>query len=74
MNDLAQLVELSLILVGTLKYDCVMKREMFHFLLLINNLVTIEFSFLFLIISAIISSIPINILRSLPSLYSLIFL
>ena len=39
-------VEFSLTSFGTLKYDCVIKtREMFSFLPLINNSVTIEFSF-----------------------------
>ena len=55
-------------------YDCVIKiREMFSFLPQINKSVTIEFSFLLLIISAIISSKIINILRSLSVLYSSIF-
>ena len=59
--------ELSLTSFVTLKYDCVIKtREMLHFLLPINNSVTIEFSFLSLIISAIISSKTINILRFSP--------
>ena len=63
-------VEFSLTSFVTLKYDCVIKtREMFHFLSLINNPVTIEFSFLLLIITAIISSKTINILRSLSALY-----
>ena len=47
---------------------------MFSFLRLINNSVTIEFSFLLLIISAIISSKTINILCSLSTLYLSIFL
>ena len=56
----------SLTSFGTFKYDCLIKtREMFNFLPLINNSVTIEFSFLLLIISAIISSKIINVLRSL---------
>ena len=39
-------VEFSLSSLGTLKYDCIIKtRKMFNFLLLINNLVTIEFNF-----------------------------
>ena len=62
-------VVFSLISFGTLKYDCV-----FNFLPLINNLITNEFSYLLLIISAIISSKTINILRSLSILYSSIFL
>ena len=68
-------VEFSLTSFGNLKYDWVIKtREMFNFLLLINNSVTIEFSFLLLIILAIISSKTINILRSLSAFYSSIFL
>ena len=40
-------VEFSLTSFGTLKYGCVIKTgEMFNFLPLINNSVTIEFSFL----------------------------
>ena len=43
-------VEFSLTSFGTLKYDFVIKaREMFSFLPLINNSVTIEFTFLLLI-------------------------
>ena len=55
MNDLILLFgifmmkkweEFSLTSLGTLKYDYVIKsREMFNFLLLINNSVTTEFSF-----------------------------
>ena len=60
MNDLVQFVEVplfeifmiknwvefSLTSFGNLKYNCVVKtREMFNFLPLINNSVTIEFSF-----------------------------
>ena len=68
-------VEFSLTSFGTLNYDCVIKTiEIFSFLPLRNKSVTIEFSFLLLIISAIISSKTINILRSLSILYSLIFL
>ena len=68
-------LEFSLTSFGTLKYDFVIKTiVMFYFLPLTNNSVTIEFSFLLLIISAIISSKTINILRSLSTLYSLIFL
>ena len=37
-------------------------RKIFNFLPLVNNSVTIEFSFLLLIISTIIPSKPINIL------------
>ena len=63
-------VEFSPTSFGTLKYDYVIKtREMFIFLRLIIKSVTIEFSFLLLlIISAIISSKTISILRSLWSL------
>ena len=68
-------VEFNLTSFGTLKYDYVIKtREIFNFLPLINNSVTMESSFLLLIISAIISSKTINILRSLSALYSSIFL
>ena len=50
---------------GILKYDCVIKtREIFNFLPLINNSVTMGFSYLLLIISAMISSKTINILFS----------
>ena len=67
-------VEFSLTSFGTLKYGWVIKtREMFNFVPLINNLVTIEFRFLLLIISAIISPKTINILRSLSTLYLSIF-
>ena len=81
MNDLEQFVEVffclellwlkkwvvfSLTSFGTFKYDCVIKtREMFNFLPLINKSVTFEFSFLLLIISAIIPSKTINIFCSL---------
>ena len=89
MNDYMQFVEVpfylefslkecvvfSLTSFGTLKYDCVIKtREMFSFLPLINNSVTIELSFLLLSISAIILSKTINILRFLFGLYSSMFL
>ena len=58
-------VEFSLKSFETLKYDYVIKtREMFNFLPLINKLVTTEFSFLLLIISEIISSKTVSILRS----------
>ena len=57
-----QCVEFSLIFFGTAKKNCVIKtREIFSFLSLINNSVTIGLSFLLLIISAIISSNTINI-------------
>ena len=73
MNDLVQFVQVlfyleflqkfSLTSFITLKYDCgIKKREILNFLPLINNSVTIEFSFLLLIILAIISSKTINIL------------
>ena len=59
----------SLTSLETLKYDWERKaREIFSFLPLINNSVTIEFSFLFWIISAIISTKTINILFSLSEL------
>ena len=61
-------VEFRLTSFGTLKYDYAIKtREMFIFLRLIIKSVTIEFSFLLLIISAIISSKTISILRSLSN-------
>ena len=51
-------------------YDWVIKtREIFNFLPLINNSVTVEFSFWLWIISAIIWSKTINILFSLWRLY-----
>ena len=71
MNDLTQFAEVLLLGIfivkkcvefnrtsfGTLKYDCVIKTmEILSFLPLINNSVTIRFSLLLLIISAIISS------------------
>ena len=50
----------------TLKYDCVIKTtEMFNFLSVMNNSVTTGFSFLLLIMSAIMSSKTINILHFL---------
>ena len=68
-------VEFGLTSFGTLKFDCVIKTiEMFNFLLLINNSVTTGFIFLLLIISTIISSKTINILRFLPILCSSIFI
>ena len=61
-------VEFRLTSFGTLKYDYVIKtREMFVFLRLIIKSVTTEFNFLLLIISAIISSKTISILRSLSN-------
>ena len=61
MNDYKQFVQVLFYLEFTLKYECVIKTiEIFNFLPLINNSVTIEFSFLLLIISAIISSKTIN--------------
>ena len=89
MKDLSQFVEVlfyseiwqkkwvvcSLRSFGTLKYDCVIKiREIFNFLPLKNNSVTIEFSFVLSIISAIISSKTIKFLFSISGLYSSIFL
>ena len=72
--EIRKWVVLSLTSFGTLKYDWLIKtRQIFNFLPLINNSVTIEFNFLFLIISAIISSKTINVLRSLFMLYSSIF-
>ena len=69
MNDLVQFVEalfyseFSQTYFESFKCDCVIKTiEIFNFLPLINNFVTVEFSFLLLIISAIISSKTINIL------------
>ena len=68
-------VEFSLAYFGTLKYDCATNtRGIFNFLPLINNTVTIEVSFLLLIISEILSSKTINILRFLPILYFSIIL
>ena len=56
-------VVFSLTSFGTLKYDYVIKtREIFNFQFLINNSAIIEFSFLLLIIYAIISSKTINTL------------
>ena len=68
-------VQFSLTSYGTLKNDRVIKtREIFNFLPVINSSATIWFSFLLLIISAIISSKSINTLFSSPRLYLLIFL
>ena len=62
-------VVFSLTSFGTLKCHCVIKtREIFNFLPLMNKSVTIEFSFLLLIISATISSKTIYILFSLSGL------
>ena len=59
-------VEFNLRSFGTLKYDYVIKSiEILSLLLLINHSVTIGFNLLLLIISAIISSKTINILRFL---------
>ena len=67
-------VEFSLLSFGTLTFHCVIKAiEMFNFVPLRNNSVTTGFSFLLLIISSIISSKTINILRFLPILYSSVF-
>ena len=67
-------VEFSLLSFGTLTFHCVIKTiEMFNFVTLRNNSVTTGFSFLLLIISSIISSKTINILRFLPILYSSVF-
>ena len=64
-------VELNLASFGILKYDYAIKtREMFNFLPLRNSSVTIEFSFLLLIISVIVPSTTFNILCSLPLLHS----
>ena len=68
-------VEFSLTSFGTSKYDCLINTiEIFNFLPLISNSVTTGFSFLLLIISAIMSSKTINILRFLTRLHSSIFL
>ena len=57
-------VEFNLTSFGTLKYHCVIKTiEILSFLPLINNSVTTGFDLLLLIISAIISSKTISILR-----------
>ena len=62
-------LEFSLTSFGTLRYDYVIKtREMFSFLPVINNSIIIEFSVWLLMISAIIPSKTVNILRSLSSL------
>ena len=66
-----QLVDFSLSSFRTLKYNCVIKtKEMFNFLFVTSNSVTVEFNFLLLIIS----SKTINTLSFLPRLHSLIFL
>ena len=62
-------VEFSLTSFGTVKYDCVIKTiEILSFLPLINNSAITGFSLLLLIISAIMSSSPIDILRFFPEL------
>ena len=67
-------VEFSLFL-QTAKYDYVTEtREMFNFLPLINNSVTIELSFLLLTISAIVLSKRFSILLFKCRLYSSMFL
>ena len=64
-------IEFNVTSFGNLKDDCIIKaREMFNFLILINSSVTIEFIFLLLIVSAIISSKTINVLRFSSGLYS----
>ena len=68
-------VEFSLILFGAAKQDCVIKtREMFSFLSLINNPVTIELSFALISISGIISLYTINVFSFSSVFCSLIFL
>ena len=69
-------VEFSLASFGNLKYDCVIKtRKMFNFLSLINSSVTIGLSFSLLIVSTIISSKAVNILRLLFRLdFSIFFI
>ena len=58
---------------GTKKYDYVMNiKEIFNFL--ISSSMTTGWSFLLLIISAIISSNTINTFRSFPELYSSVLL
>ena len=57
-------VVFSLTSSGTLKYNCVIDTtKIFNFLPLINNSVTTGFSYLLLIMSAIMSSKTINVLR-----------
>ena len=57
-------LEFSLTSFGTLKYDYVINTiEIFNFLALINNSVATGLRFLLLIISAIISSKSVHILR-----------
>ena len=57
-------VEFNLTSFGTLKYNCVIKTiEILRFLPLINHSVTIESNLLLLMISAIISSKIINIIK-----------
>ena len=69
-----RLVVFSLTSFGTLKYDCVIKKDMFSFLPLINDSGTIWSSSLRLSISAIISSNTTNIFRLLSGLYYSTFL
>ena len=62
-------IEFSLTSFGILKYDCEVKTsEMLSFLPVINSSVTIELSFVLLIIPAIMSSK--TALRFFPALYS----
>ena len=77
MHDLIQFVEVPLYLVfnltsfGTLKHDCVIITiEIFNFLFLLESLVTTGFSFLLLIMSAIIPSKAIKTSQFFPRLYS----
>ena len=68
-------VMISLTSFASLKYDYDIKTiEMFNLLPLINNALTIGFSFLLLIISAIISSKQLIFYVFFPKLYSAIFL
>ena len=72
---LKKCVVFSLSSSGTLKYDCVIKlRDIFSFLPLKNNLVTIGLRSILLSISAIISSNSINVFGFLFALYFSIFL
>ena len=67
-------MELSIIFFGTAKQDYIIKTtEMFGFLLLINNSVTIGLWFFLLSISGIISSNTVNDLRFSYGLYSSIY-
>ena len=68
-------VEFSVIIFDTAKWNCETKtREMFSFLPLINNSVTIELSFLVLSILTTTLSNTINVIRFLFGLYFPIFL